>query len=190
MRRLVTLALSIMLCFTLCACTGSSDDISENVLDIRAKCIGAESFDMIFKLTAESGDRLYSFKLHYTGTDENGTVEVIEPDNISGLTIKIKDGRAELSYDSIVFDIGKLFGDVASPLEVIPLLIDAWKNERVSSSYAEKDERELLTVMETSVGAESLQKTWFDSELLPVRAEINVDGERVIYCEFEEAKIK
>jgi len=188
MRRFTALVLSIMLCLAFCSCTGSSKETSEDVLDIRAKYIGAESLDFTLLLTAESGGRVYDFKLRFQGNDENGSMEIIEPENIAGLKATIKDGRASLEFDGIAFDIGKLLGDVSSPMEAVPHLIEAWKSERISSAYAEKQDGILLTVMESAIGsAGCTQKTWFGGDMLPVHAEIYADGKKIISCRFESA---
>lgn len=190
MRRKLALALSIMLCLTLCACTGSSKEMSENVLDIRAKYLGAESLDMTLSLEADSGGRIYDFKVRFTGSDSAGKVEILEPEIIAGVTAEIRDGRAVLGFDGVTFDIGELFGGAESPLEIVPLLLGAWKNSRISSSYAEKQDGEILTVMETAIGSGGcVQRTWFDSEMLPVYAEIESGGRRVVFCTFENTDV-
>lgn len=190
MRRTITLALSITLCLLLVSCTGSSDKTEELALDIRAKYLGTESIDTTVTMTADSGGRSYEFKLKFTGTDTGGMVEVLEPESIKGLTARISDSGATLEFDGAVLDIGALFKDAMSPLEALPMLIGAWKNERITSHYSESGESGDMIVIETAVGSAATQKTWFGSEdMLPVYSELSVDGQNIITCRFEKVTL-
>ena len=190
MRRLKTLALMITLCLVMCSCTGSSESTHEAALDIRAYYLGAEKMNASINITAESSDRLYDFTVHFSGDENNCRIDVLKPDVIAGMSAVISNGKVSIENGAAVFDIGRTFSDAVSPLETVPTLIGAWKNERIDASYAEKLDGILYTVIESAAGGGGCtQKTWFGSDMLPVYSEIFSGAERIISCRFDTAEL-
>jgi hypothetical protein len=193
--RIVIFTLVTALLLTGCAKTKNGDTEQKNggrkaFLDIRAKYIAAESLSLSADMTADYGDRVYEYKLTYTGNGESGEINVTEPSIINGLTALYQKGEVTLRYDGAVIDTGAILGDDVSPLQAFPMLIEAWKTGYVSNCWKESRDGVKCTAAEI-VMCESeensvLCHTWFDSvEYKPVYSEISVNGVAVLFCKFE-----
>ena len=194
MKRAWLLALMIMLITAGCAGGGSQD--REKMLAIRAKYIGAAVFDATADMTADYGDRVYEYKLSYSGNGAKGELTVFEPLNIKGLVARIDGGEGVMKYDGATLDTGAFSSDGVSPVEAFPLMIDAWQNGFITGHYTEKlGENECIVAEIDLTSADQpekiLHRVWFDKDTyLPVRGEITVDGYTVIRCRFEKADLR
>ncbi|MDR1588703.1 MAG: hypothetical protein LBS51_00735 [Oscillospiraceae bacterium] len=151
---------------------------------------GAESVETTADITADYGDGVFSFSVKYTGSADMGTVEILEPERIAGITARVVFPECSLEYDGLSLEAGALTGDGLSPVQALPALLGQW-----TDGYAELMSFELLDgidalAVETRITEDSSQRTWFDAEtLLPMRSEIYGDGRMVIVCEIESIEI-
>jgi hypothetical protein len=178
--------------FFLCACSGGGEDGREAFLNIRAYYISKTEegkLSLSAKMTADYGDRVYVYKLSYSGTGETGEISVAEPVIVEGLKAVYDRGEVTLAYDGAELDTGALIGGTASPLQAFPLLIEAWKTGYVSSCWRETRGKTGCVAAEIILGEGEgngvLCRAWFDAEdYAPVYSEISVNGFTALYCEF------
>lgn len=185
MRQVKLLALMTALSLTLCSCSAGKT-AEKKAMEIQQEYAAWESLAITADVTADYGDRVYEFKLRYTGNNTDGVVEVMSPEEIAGLTATLSPESKSLCYDGAELSLGELTADGLSPMECLPLMIDQWSNghiERVDSETI--DGTDTLAVSFT-VSEDEYLITWFEADTnLPVRAEIYYDGSMVICCEFE-----
>ena len=180
------------LCALLGACAGKTGGAEEDILDFRARMIAARSLSMTVELQADYGDRVYPFKLAYTGDGNGGSLTVLEPALIEGVVVELGE-QVRLRYDGAEFDTGAIVGSGLSPVETLPLMLSAWQDALVTDSYSERlDDRAcVVAVMDLSgQGQDAVHTLWLDKETgLPVAGEISQAGTRVITCRFSEVTI-
>jgi outer membrane lipoprotein-sorting protein len=191
LRQVKALALMIALILLLASCKVAGKAADEMALDIRTALLEAEKLEITTNVTADYGDRVYDFKLKFTGNADLGEIEILAPESIAGLKAEVSISGGTLKYDGATLDTGALTGDGLSPAEAVPVLIAQWQTGFLSGCNFEKlDETDALAV--TSDVTESVaQRTWFDTETrLPLRAELSENGEMVIKCDFENVIIE
>ena len=188
MRQVKTLALMItlILLMTLCSCRSSQSSGEEMALDIRTMLLGAGTLDITTHVTADYGEHVYEFSFRYTGNAQEGTLEVIKPEEVAGLKAKISVSGGTLEFDGAVLDTGAITADGLSPAQCIPVLISQWQSGYISGCNFEKlGDNDTLAVT-TDLSQAVTQRTWFDCKtLLPLQAELYANGVMVISCRFE-----
>ena len=148
----------------------------------------ADAFSADLTLRAMFAERSVEFKLRCSYQDDACTVQVLEPAEISDITVKLDREGVSLGLDELYLAAGE--NQALSPATVFGELIDVWKNGGIGSCGREtyQDTPCLLLCSEQN-GYE--YRTLFDEETkLPVYAEVYENGRRVILCEFEHAAAK
>lgn len=191
MRKGLLCLLLVGLCL-LPGCRGEADGGAEKLaLDIRAGLIAMTGLTGRAEVTADYGERAYSFTLDiaYDST-EGGILTVVEPELIAGLTARVQSGAVSIEYDGASLETGQLSGSGASPIEALPLILQQARSGYLAESVFETvDETETLRVTYTDAPAQAGAGTqvivWFDkASCVPLKAEIYSDGNRVIACTF------
>ena len=185
MRQVKLLALMTALSMTLCSC-GAGQTAEEKALEIQAEYAAWDTLTVTADVTADYGDRVYDFKLRYTGNHTEGTVEVLEPEEIAGLSATVSPDGDALIYDGAELSLGELTTDGLSPMKCIPMMIGNWSEGYIGRAETGSiDGTDSLAVTYTLSESEYLV-TWFEYDTnLPIRSEIYFDGNMVLYCEFE-----
>ena len=179
---LMITAAALLISVSACSAETSTDEL---LGQIRVEYIAAEKLVMTMDVTADYGDRVYEFKLRWTGNDTSGELEVLEPEIIRGLKAQLSPDGKRLVFDGAAFDTGGITENGMSPAEIAPLMIKAWKNGYVSECSRESIDGKNLVVMSTDISDTLILRTWFDSETsLPVKAELSEDGYTVITVVF------
>ena len=181
--RLLSLVMASLV--VLCSCSSGKTEESR-IEEIRSEYSEAESLTATALVTADYGDRVYEFKLRYTGNDTEGDVEILAPESLKGLTARIGEVGKSLIYDGAELSLGDLTPDGISPMECLPMMTACWKSGCTDGSVTEKiNGRDTLAVTYPIQENEQLI-TWFETDTnLPLRAELFFDGDMVISCEFE-----
>ncbi|MBR5381888.1 MAG: hypothetical protein IK136_04635 [Oscillospiraceae bacterium] len=171
-----------------CAVGGNTESAAQAV---RRTFSEAESVRMNMTLTADYGEKVYEFKVRWTGTEENGRLEVLSPESVAGLTAVLDERGGRLIYDGAAFETGGLFGDGLSPAEAAPLMLGAWKSGYAVERSSESVDGEKTAALTYELSGGDRLKTWFDAEtLLPLRAEITENGFAVLTAEFGDVKLE
>lgn len=176
----------------LCSCSGQ--DPSQTFVDIRASYL-ASDVTLTAELTADYGDRRYDYTLSYTGDGKRGEVSVISPDLISGISVEIDENKKiSLKCDDVILDTGVVYGTGVSPIEALPLIVNAVREGYVTEVYTESlDGTDCIAVEidDTPAGekTKTLYTLWFSSADHTLRkAELTVDGFSVISASFKEVQ--
>lgn len=177
------IAAMILLLVILSGCAAEKpQEIAE---DIRNNILNAEQITMTADIVADYGSRAYQFRLRLVSKDEGWLIEVIEPENISGLTASVSADSSSLEYDGVILDTGYLNSMGLSPMNCLPTIINAWINGHVDEAIRYEDEGAALVSISYTVSDDTDVSTVFEEEkLLPQEAFISVDGYTVISCHF------
>lgn len=186
-----TLALTITIVLLLCSCGQKVQEKEELAMDIRANFLASETVNMTALVTADYGDRVYEFKMTYTGTGDAGDIKILSPEEIAGLMAHVSATDGTIEYDGAELYTGALTEDGLSPAGAIPVLIGQWRGGYIKTATREKlGETETLCIA-TDISDTVSQNTWFDTEsLVPLRSELYNNGQMVVSCQFADVVLK
>lgn len=179
MRKLLLIFLTLLL-LLLSSCAPSEEDgtrLTEHLASL-------DSFTAEVLVTAEFSDRTSSFRLKTAVSGETGTVEVLEPAELSGITVAIEPSGCTVSYDGASFEAGDAAALSVSPVTAAAELARLWRSAAPRESGIETlNERECILLVYASGTDET--RVWFDmTDLSPRLAEFYRDGKRSLGCEF------
>ena len=106
MKQVTSLALTIALCFTLASCSRTESSPEETAQEIQTEFCSAQAITMSMALNADYGDRVYAYKLKYSGDMTSGSIEILEPASIAGLTVQVSPDGTSLIYEDVTLDTG------------------------------------------------------------------------------------
>ena len=117
------------------------------------------------------------------------TVEVLEPESIAGVKAVFSDSDWRLEYDDVCLNAGSLSREELSPALCLPRLMSALRNGWLLEKNEEVwQEIPCLRISLDQSGAQDgklLSTLWLcQSDGMPVRGEIAVDGEIILSAEF------
>lgn len=191
--RTSTVVCVLMMPLLLSACGGAAGQSGpqQRALAIRTEYLAADGCTAKLDVTADYGQRVYTYTVDVSVTGGESALTVIAPEELAGITARLTDGESQLEYDGAVLETGPLSGDALTPLSAVPALLEYARSGFMDSCAAEQlGERETLRVLcrdpECFPGQGQEVTLWFDlasHEL--VQGEVSVDGYRVILCKFE-----
>ena len=186
--------LTISLCLALSACGGGGgvSPAEQMALDIRGELLETAGGSARVTLTADYGRRVYEYGVAMTWEREGETaLTLTAPENVAGVTARVRAGEAALEYDGLRVETGPLDGSGLSPLAGLPLLLEyartGWMAE---CGMEELDRGAVLRVdcrdPEKAPGEGRTCTLWFDPDTHALlRGELAQDGFTVLRCEFE-----
>ena len=176
------------LCLLLTACGGSLGDRDrEAFLSIRTELLRRETLTLRADLRADYGDRVYDYRLAYTGDADGGVLRFEAPLELEGVAVELEEGHARLRYRDLMLDTGALVRE-ESPAQCFPLLIRTWLRGSVSQCWHEARNGEDCVAAEFRLGETGAEdrilcRTWFRRETgEPVYAELEKDGRVCLLC--------
>ena len=180
------------LCLLLAACGGGSGGRGDEelALDIRAEYLGMAACAATAEITADYGQRVYEYAVAAEFDGAQTRLTLTAPEDIAGVTARLKDGAATLEYDGASLETGELDGQGLSPVSALPALLNAVQTGFIAEVGREDlDETATLRICcrdpEQAPGAGVETAVWFDLDTHGlVQGEISVDGARVILCRF------
>jgi outer membrane lipoprotein-sorting protein len=167
-----------VLALLLTACGGGQEEDPAQAIQRQYAAVTAATMEADITCHYEDEERTYTLLCAYT--PESSTVTVLAPENLTGISATVSEGKLELSYEDISLDAGSYSAASISPVSALPKLMEAASSGYVTE-YSEETvgEREALRLA-CDLEDETLYTTWFDREtLLPLQSEISVDGEVV-----------
>lgn len=188
----VICVLMMTLLLSACGGAGGQSGPQEQALAIRGEYLAADGCTAKLKVTADYGQRVYTYTVDVTVADGESVLTVTAPEELAGITARLTDGDSQLEYDGAVLETGPLSSDGLTPLSAVPALLDSARSGFIDSCTQERlGERDTLRVLcrDPELPADQGRETtlWFDAATRAlVRGEIALDGYRVILCEFEE----
>ncbi|MBQ7801545.1 MAG: hypothetical protein IJ375_04405 [Oscillospiraceae bacterium] len=175
--------LAALLCVALLTgCTGKRGEI-DRAMGLRAKLLGSLGYSFDAAVTADYGDKLYSFAMSCTGdNDGNVSFTVTEPETIAGITGSVSAGGGKLTFDDTALSFELLADGQVTPVSGPWILVKTLLGGYLTDCVVEE---ELLHLeIDDSYEEDALHlDIWLDGEDLPVRAEISYDGRRIVTME-------
>ena len=189
MRKVFSLfALTIpLLLLSGCLGGGEGQKLLDLALTVRGEYLAMEGFSARAELTADYGHRVYPYTLEVAGSGEEITLTVLQPELISGITARIREGDALLEYDDLVVETGPLTEQGLSPMSAVPAMLEQLREGYLMAWTMEADGSLRITCGEpdSTPDTGTLYDLWLDGESHALlRGEISVDGRRCIQCTF------
>lgn len=169
----------LLLAVTLTGCFGAESEL-ERGMALRTKLLGAEGCSFDAEITADYGDKLYTFSMGCRG-DSSGNLEftVTAPETISGISGKITDAKGKLIFAGTALDFPLLADGLLSPVSAPWILLKTLRGGYITSAAGE-GELLRLTVDDSYEDDALHLDIWLDGDNLPVRCEILYDGQRYL----------
>lgn len=193
MRRILIVCLMTALLCPLSACGGEGGrDADALALEVRGAYLSMEGCTAELELTADYGQRVYTYGMKVDWTREGETVLTLTaPEDVAGLRAHIAQGESALEYDGVWVETGPLNPDGLSPMDAPVALLTALREGYLASTGLEtvgEEEQLHLVVREPDAqpGTGTEIALWCDpvSGAL-LRGEIAQDGVTVITCIFQ-----
>lgn len=172
----------------LTGCAGTPKEM-DRALMLRTKLLQASSCTFDAEVSADYGDKLYSFDMRCE-VDKNGDLRfrVTEPKSISGITGQISKQGGALTYDDTALYFGLLADDQLSPVSAPWVLMKALRGGFLTS--AGMDDGQLRLSVNDSYEDDALNlDVWLDSADVPQKADICYDGKRILSIRVENVVI-
>lgn len=178
----------LLLCF-LTGCGSASKEI-ERGMALRSKILAAESCGFDAAITADYGDKVYTFSMNCQ-TDGQGdlTFTVTEPESIAGINGSISDSGGRLTFDDIALQFDLMADDQVTPVSAPWILMKTLRSGYITSACEE--DNLLRLSMDDSYDDDALHlDIWLDSGDDPLRAEILYDDRRILSIDVTNFEIK
>ena len=162
--------LMMILGLSLSACGGAEggNRAEQLALDIRGEYLEMGGCTASLELTADYGQRVYTYGigLNYAREGET-TLTITAPENIAGVTARILEGETALEYDGMRVETGPLDDSGMSPVDAVPVLMDYVQEGFIAECGMEaQGESEVLRVVcrepESAAGEGRECSLWFD----------------------------
>ena len=169
--------LLLLLFFT--GCTGKTGEI-ERGLALRSRILSAESCSFDAEITADYGDKVYTFTLSCVGNAKGDLVfEVKQPESISGITGKIDNHGGKLTFDDTVLHFDLMADDQISPISAPWILLKTLRSGYLRAAGME--EGYLRLTIDDTYEEDALQlDIWLGEGDLPVRCEMLYGDRRIL----------
>lgn len=186
MKRAVSLLVLLVL-FTGCA-NGSSQ--IERGMALRGKLLAAESCGFDAAITADYGDKVYTFAMACEADGQgNLTFTVTAPETIAGITGRISDSGGKLTFDDTALQFDLMADDQVTPVSAPWIFLKTLRSGFITSAGTEDDLLRLS--IDDSYDDDALHlDIWLDSGDVPLRAEILYDGRRILSIDVTNFEIK
>ena len=161
----------LMLCL-LCACAGKANDPLQAAMDFRAELLARGGCSFEAEALAETDGQLWALTLACDlDADGNGTVRVLAPESIAGISAVTDGETGSLVYEDLCLGLGTLPDTELAPAAVPGRLVRAWTRDWIASAGTE-DGALLVCCEDGSLTV----RTWLDAENRPIRAGLALDG--------------
>ena len=189
-RKMISCVLMMTLLLTGCGTT--KDDSPENLAaQIRAEYLALHGWSSTVAISADYGEQVFDFAVEAVWQRDGDTViTVIEPQLISGVTARIRDGETVLEYDGAGFSLGMLDLSGLTPVSAIPALMNCITTGYMAqcSWQGEEAARKLVVLCRDPNAAPETGTEYtliFDPATHSLeRAEVAVDGELRLTAQF------
>lgn len=189
-KRLCALMMTLVLPLSACGGAGGGDEAEKALVEVRGKYLEMTACSGHADLTADYGQRVYTYGVDFTWQREGETLLTLTaPEVIAGTTAHIAAGETALEYDGVMLETGPLNTEGLAPVDALPALL-AYAREGFAAECAlEGAEGEMQSLhvicrdpeQDPGVGIEA--ELWFDQatgNLL--RGELSEGGVTVIQC--------
>lgn len=182
MRKRIGCALMISFFLLLCACAeekkpDAAQKLQEEYQEITAcECLAKVQWE------SEKEMECYTLQCAWVA-DGNCTVEVTEPEILKGVRAEFDQKELTLVYEDVSLAAGSM-GEELSPVNVLPMMMDAIRNgyilEKGAEEYGGEKCARILFDVTNPQGEKTAYTVWFNTGHLPVYAEVRTK-DRVCY---------
>ena len=183
--------LMMILGLSLSACGGAEggNRAEQLALDIRGEYLEMGGCTASLELTADYGQRVYTYGigLNYAREGET-TLTITAPENIAGVTARMDGDEGILEYEDLSLETGFLDGESLSPVSALPTLVEAARTQYIDRCTLADGVLEVHCAdPEEDAGTGREVTLYFDAQTHALTGgEISQDGRRVITCEITE----
>lgn len=186
-KKLCALMIPLLL---LTGCGGKLDEAEQAALDIRGTYLSMAGFTAVLDVTADHGQRVFSCVLALDHTaGEESVLTVVEPELLSGITARLREGESALEFDGVYLETGPLSDTGLSPMDCVPYLLREIQEGYISAwSLEELEERECVrfttSAPDSAPGVGQECRLWFDRESFALcRGEIWAGESLALSCD-------
>lgn len=177
-----------LLLLTGCSPGSRSQDGEALALTIRGEYLSMTDCTAKATVTADYGQRVYSYQMDVALADGETTLAITAPDTVAGITAKLTGKDSRLEYDGLSVETGALNPDGLTPVSAVPALLEAARSGYITACSIQDN---LLRVdcadPEQKAGTGTEITLWFDPQSHDLAGgEIFSEGHRVILLEFSE----
>lgn len=176
MRRAASVLAALVLTLGLTACGGGGDALAP----LREGLSEAQEVNITARVSSTLEGRAGEYELACRYTPEGGSVEVLAPEEIAGVSVSFGADGGELTFDGIVLDVPARSG--VSPLNALPELVNALRDGQTDVCWSE-GESDFVSVRYTDEVSATVE---LSAEGIPVWAELISDGVSAAVCEIEQ----
>ncbi|MCD7844110.1 MAG: hypothetical protein LUG17_05760 [Clostridiales bacterium] len=175
-----------LLSLPLSGCGGASGP-EDAVREMRTLYQSAESVSGVADITADYGQRVYTYTAAVEGTVSTGTLTVQAPENIAGTVIQWAEDATSLTYEETTLETGALSDSGLSPADAIPAVLASCRAGALVECACEEDGGVLYAELENPEDESVTVSCWFDAENYVLqRAELSEDGTTVLTLVFSD----
>ena len=176
MRRWIAILMIAGLLF-LCGCAREGETL-QPALKFRKSLLEAGACSYVADVTADYGDYVYEFTLDCEFDGDKGSIKVLAPECVAGVTADFSGTDCTAAFDGAVLDFGTLADGRVAPLSVPWLLGTAWERDYISLCSRE-NECDRITILKGYQEEELTVDTWLQDGV-PAFAEILYQGRSVL----------
>lgn len=176
-----------VLMLALAGCSAGNGEM-EAALELRGRCLGAQSICFRAQIAADYIDSVEEFALDCT-VDSDGAVSfsVSSPEDISGITGQVRDRQGALTFDDEILAFPLMADERLSPIAAPWLMIKALRSGYISACVQEGEK--LHITVDDSYADDALTLEIWAAEGSVEAAEIAWKGRRSLSMEIEDFTI-
>lgn len=160
-----------MFVLLLSGCSGGKSRL-DRAMKLRADLLGSGGCAFTADITADYGDKSYSFTLDCQSDSEgNVTFSVVRPETIAGISGTVSERGGKLTFDDAALDFGLLADGQVSPVSAPWILVHTLRSGYLTSCGEE--DGFLRISIDDSYEEDALHlDVWLNESELPSRTEI------------------
>ena len=173
----------LMIWILLLSSCGAGQHGVQDALRFRTELEERGGCGFLAHITADVEERGYTFVLQASCGEADTSIAVVTPESIAGITARVTELDAALSFEGVTLDFGRMDDVLTSPLYLPWLLHACWVGGYVSCAGDDGGQNR-VTYLWGSGEEELAVDTWF-SEAVPVRAEVFRGGHLLLSASLE-----
>ena len=179
-RAIIPVLMIISLLF--CSC-GERDSLEKHLREAREGWEEGKTIRFTARICAELSQEVFTCRVNCLHENGETLVEIIEPENLAGIKVRMSDGETKLEFDGIILAIENPMIGESSPLGAMGLIVDALRVGFVNQMWVERENERALDVYEIYVDDNTSAKLWFwEENFALMNAELVRNGRSVVKC--------
>ncbi len=174
----------LFLVWMLSGCGGENVPMDQ-MLELRSSLLNAQSCQFDGEVTADYGDKIYTFSMHCTA-DAKGNLRfsVTEPETIAGITGTIEGKQGSMTFDDTVLAFEMLCDGQLTPVSAPWVFLTALRGGYVSDCGKDGDYTQVT--LQDSFGEDAMTVfLWLDGDNVPVHGEILWKERKILTLEIK-----